>query len=359
MRTVHLLTFHGSVNYGAVLQAYALHKAIMDAGAPCLVIDYNRITHHRNYLKIPKSSLKGYAYLLSKWPAKWKLHRKFDRFTTSNMRLTKTFNGYPAMSKTDFESDAAFVVGSDQIWNCQMTNDNTHYYLDFTESKNKYSYAASLGVSDIADWKNKETLGSLLRDFRAISVREESAADILQQEFGLSSTVVCDPTFLLTADRWSSIIPRMERKPYVVLFMFNNNETVIRAARELADAHQLELVNIAYMVKHVEGAKNVSNLSPEEWLAYIKNASYVFTDSFHGFALSLNFNKQVWVALSNTKRNSRILDLANRYGIAHRIVTDTVSKTDIDYVAVNEKIDADRQHSLNFLQEILHDANCQ
>ena len=359
MRTVYLLTFHGSVNYGAVLQAFALHKAIMDTGAPCSVIDYNRKTHHRNYLTIPKTSLKGFVYQCLQYPKKWKLHRKFDRFTTSKMRLTKTFNGYPAISKTDFESDAAFVVGSDQIWNCQMTNDNTHYYLDFTESKNKYSYAASLGVSDIADWKNKETLGSLLREFRAISVREESAADILQQEFGLSSTVVCDPTFLLTEEQWAPIIPNINRKPYVLLFMFSRNETVIRAAKELAAAHQLQLINIPYMLKHISGAKNVGNLSPEEFLAYIKNASYVFTDSFHGFALSLNFNKQVWVALSNTKRNSRILDLANRYGIAHRIVTDTVSKTDIDYVAVNEKIDADRQHSLNFLQEILHDANCQ
>lgn len=356
-RTVNLLTFHGSVNYGAALQAYALHKTVADMGLPCQVVDYNRKTQHRGYLAIHKASWKGIVYQLLRLPSRWRLHRKFNRFVKRRMMLTPSYDGYPALTKGCFGEEDIFIVGSDQIWNCDITEGNYHYYLDFTESKNKYSYAASLGVTNISHWTNKEQIQTLLQKFSKISVREESAAAVLEQEFGLSSQVVCDPTFLLTAEQWSAILPKLERKPYVLLFIFDSNETVLQAARDMAAKYHLELVNIAYAVKNVPGAKNVSGLSPEQWLAYIKNAAFVFTDSFHGFALSLNFNKQVWVAINNAKRGCRILDVANRYGCSHRIIGDAFVEAQIDYDVVNRRMDKDRQHSLSFLQGILNEAN--
>ena len=37
---VGVLTFHETVNYGAMLQTYALQKHINSLGIPCVVIDY-------------------------------------------------------------------------------------------------------------------------------------------------------------------------------------------------------------------------------------------------------------------------------------------------------------------------------
>ena len=97
-------------------------------------------------------------------------------------------------------------------------------------------------------------------------------------------------------------------------------------------------------------------MGPDEWLGYIKNAEYIFTNSFHGFSLSLNYNKQVWVALTAGSRNSRILDLAKRYGVMDRVINNGFNCSPINYDNVNTKIEADRIHSLKFLEEVFNES---
>ena len=82
MKTVYILTFAGSVNYGAALQGYALYKAVSDMGYPCKIIDYNRTLHHKNYIlpSFQKSSLKGKALKLLMSGDRRVLSRKFDSF---------------------------------------------------------------------------------------------------------------------------------------------------------------------------------------------------------------------------------------------------------------------------------------
>ncbi len=355
MKKVYLLTFHGSVNYGAVLQAYALYRTLNGMGCKCKVIDYNRERHHKNFLAIQKSGLKSVIVQLLQLPSKRSLHKKFDSFTKKNMDLTASFNGHGALNNGQFEKDAVYITGSDQVFNCQLTEDNFHYYFDFTDSPNKYSYAASFGVSDIDDWKCKDKVVELLKDFKAISVREESGQKIIKDNLGIDSQVVCDPTFLLEREQWSQLTKPVREDKYIALFMLSKNNELIGHAKAFAKEKGLKILNLAYTVKGLDGIEDRKNLSPQEWLSYIKNAQYVFTNSFHGFALSLNFNKQVWVALSKIGRNSRIVDLANRYGVSDRIIENELCKNDIDYEKVNERIHADRILSKQFLEAIINE----
>lgn len=355
MKKVYLLTFHGSVNYGAVLQAYALYKTLDIMGYDCKVIDYNRERHHKNFLTIQKTGLKSIAVQLLQLPSKYSLHKKFDYFTKTNMSLTESYNGHEALLNARFEDDAVYITGSDQVFNCQLTEDNFHYYFDFTNSLNKYSYAASFGVSDIDDWKCKDKVLSLLKQFKAISVREESGQKIIKDNLGVESQVVCDPTFLLDKEQWSKLAKPIKEDKYIALFMLSRNDDLIKQARAFAKEKGLKILNLAYTVKGIDGIEDRKKLGPQEWLSYIKNAQYVFTNSFHGFALSLNFNKQVWVALSKIGRNSRIVDLAKRYGVEGRIIEDNLSVEDINYELVNDKILADKNNSKHFLEAILNE----
>ena len=360
MSNVYVLTFHGSVNYGAVLQAYALTKTINDMGYNCKAIDYNRNLHHKNYIKIQPSSLKGKIYQILKFRTKYLTHKKFDNFSKKYIRLTpESYDGFNTIESRDFKSDDIFIAGSDQIWNCELTENNFHYYFDFTDSKNKYSYAASFGVSDISNWKKKDTALKYLKNFKRISVREESASKIIKDHLNVDSSVVCDPTFLLDKDKWSQIAIPKQKDKYVLLFLLGRNDELIEKAKELAAKENMQVINIAYTVSNVDGAINVSCVSPEEWLGYIKNAECVFTNSFHGFALSLNFNKQFYVALSSGGRNSRIVDLAKRYGVEDRILNENcaVGQSQINYDEVNKKIIDDRSKSIRFLGEILNESN--
>ncbi len=355
MKKVYLLTFHGSVNYGAVLQAYALYKTLNLMGSDCKVIDYNRKRHHKNFLAIQKTGIKSIVVQLLKLPSKYSLHKKFDDFTKSNMRLTNSYNGHNALFEGEFERDAVYITGSDQVFNCQLTDDNFHYYFDFTDSPNKYSYAASFGVSEIDDWKSKDEVLRLLKQFNKISVREESGQKIITKHLGIDSKVVCDPTFLIDKEQWSKVAKPIQHENYIALFMLSKNEELIKQAKSFAKEKGLKIINLAYTVKGIDGIEDRKNLCPQEWLGYIKNAQYVFTNSFHGFALSLNFNKQVWVALSKIGRNSRIVDLANRYGVDDRIIGDELSRNTIDYERVNGKIGADRLRSRQFLEAIINE----
>lgn len=231
---VYLLTFHGSVNYGAVLQALALSKTLGSLGYACEVIDYNRELHHKNFLKSYSKSFKGKLYQALQYPQKFKLHKKFDNFIKANMPLSsKAYNGFGALSSEVFDENAAFIVGSDQVWNCELTENNYHYFLDFTASENKFSYAASFGVSDISGWENKARVLELLQQFKSISVREESGAEIIKKELNRESTVVCDPTFLLEKSDWEQVASLNDRGKYVLLFMLSYNKDLHERAREL------------------------------------------------------------------------------------------------------------------------------
>lgn len=356
MKKVYLLTFHGSVNYGAVLQGYALAKTIQDMGYECQIIDYNRKTHHKNYLQIKSDNFKVIVYSMIHFPNKYILNKRFNTFAKNNLIMTKeSYDGFGALNNFKFEKDAIFLIGSDQVWNCKLTENNYHYFLDFVDTNLKYSYAASFGISDISNWNNKNKVSELLKQFKKISVREESGQKILEKEFNIDSKVVCDPTFLLNSKQWDCIIKKEYRKKYILLFMLTYNQTLVDRALEVSVEKNIPIINIAYTVRHIPGIKSVKNLSPNEWLAYIKGAEYVFTNSFHGFALSLNFQRQVWVALTQGNRNSRILDLASRYGIIDRVISDgSMELSPINYSKLTEVMEQDRLRSRKILEEMLN-----
>ena len=83
----------------------------------------------------------------------------------------------------------------------------------------------------------------------------------------------------------------------------------------------------------------------------------MITDSFHGTAFALNFNKQFIEILPNTKTGSRNQSILNLTGLADRIVTDyedfSIANRKIDYVKVNNILQREREKSLNIIKKML------
>lgn len=76
------------------------------------------------------------------------------------------------------KEDDIFIAGSDQIWNPAWTEDA--YFLNFVPDYNgKIAYAASIGTNSVSQ-AYLEHIVPLLNRFDFISVREESAKEILQ-----------------------------------------------------------------------------------------------------------------------------------------------------------------------------------
>lgn len=61
--------------------------------------------------------------------------------------------------------------------------------------------------------------------------------------------------------------------------------------------------------------KTFYNTSLIEWLVLFKNASFVYTDSFHGVMFSLKYNRPFVTYYKEKDRASRFLDLEQRFGL--------------------------------------------
>ena len=100
--------------------------------------------------------------------------------------------------------------------------------------------------------------------------------------------------------------------------------------------------------------------SIEQWLRYMSGAEFVVTDSFHGLAFSLIYNKQFVVISPNNGLNSRLIDLLKLVGLENRhffddedVPYERIVNEKIDYNMVNRRLDAQRERSWSFIREAL------
>ena len=158
MKKVGIITFHAAKNYGACLQAYALQVATRAMGVYSIIIDYQP---NSVYLQYKKFNLKKYftaanirqglqllvSDLIYAMPNA-KGNAAFSRFKKEYMLLTKELYRTSAQMKTQIPWFDAVIVGSDQVWNTEITGGVDPIYMleNFHAPTKKISYAASLGL---------------------------------------------------------------------------------------------------------------------------------------------------------------------------------------------------------------------
>ena len=252
-----------------------------------------------------------------------------------------------------------FVAGSDQIWNYNLTDSDFYYFLDFPKKHlKKVSYAGSFGLSAI-DEKHKEKIDTLLNDFDYLSVRENQASKIIKELSGKDVPVVCDPTLLLTKEDWENIATKKEKKSgYIFVYTVFNSDRIWEYAEELSKKTGLPVKTISYSKLHKRNACYDYTAGPDDWVSYMLNADYVITNSFHGVAFSVNFNKNFFFDMPPEKAGvgSRISDITARYALSDRnISAPGFSYTDAapDFTTANEKLCEDRDFSFRFIDSFL------
>lgn len=329
---VGILNFHFANNYGAVLVPFAMKKAIEAMGYQAEIINYA-------------------AQKFSRQPAFVKFRGKFLS------PLSKEFSNIEELRKCH-DAWSRVVVGSDQVWRMFQTD---IYMLEWVYGKcSLISYAASYGHDIYEGSIPKSDACALLHRFDAISVRENSGVDICRNDFDVDALQVVDPTLLLSAEAYTRVIDaekvQVPDEPYVCgVFLsaqsasYPNNPNI--------------LLDIRSKYKFVNPIKNEQNqFRPVgEWLALIKNAKYVITDSFHGAVFSIIFNKQfVTLMHEGFNGNARIPSLLESLGIdQNRIlysindITVDTFREKIDYTKVNAKLAPLRHKAFKFLKDAL------
>lgn len=364
---IGISSYHNSINYGAVLQIYALKKNLEKLGGEVSVIDYRAINSEyadfsfskgRQTMGVPRASLKFLFYHMSSKKLIVNKMNKFADFVNSNLNLTRKYDYIE-----DFinESNLDLVIcGSDQIWNPEITNGfNKMMFGDFNSSTiKKYSYAASVGDVKIIDTKDRKTVFlELIKNFDAISVREKELAEFIKDNVDEDPLVVLDPTLLLDADEYLPIIDTTKLKEkYVLVYQLSRYPRVIEIARNLSKLYNIKIVEI--INNPYEFPRNKSMLfdvSPSEFLNLIKNAEYVVTNSFHGTAFSIIFKKNFYTVASRS-RNSRITNLLLTLGLSDRLINendDEFLSDKINYEEVDVLLSRERETSINYLKTVL------
>lgn len=362
---IGILTFHRAVNYGAVLQAYALQKAIGGLGAQAEMIDY-----HNRYIEscydpysLQGNKIKALLKIVLLGRLRSKKNKSFAHFSEKYMNLSAAhYEDSEALKKAEPLYDA-FVTGSDQVWNTDCADFDPAYFLTFVKDQNKKnSYAASFGFTTVPEGYGAE-YKKRLSGYRNISVREESGKQIIKQVTGRDVPVVLDPTLLLTEKDWSAVAARVPQKGYILVYTVLHSDGLLDYARKLSKEKGLPVLYLNDKSFENRDITYIRGASPEDFLGYFRYAEYVVTNSFHGTVFSTIFKRpfasEIRVAKEGKPcKNERSEQLLCSLGIPQRILSDQMDiDAPVDWESVETKLDTMRWQSFEYLNMIVDEKN--
>jgi len=358
---IKLLTFSKASSYGAVLQCFALSRVLENMGHDIELIDLP--LQGTNYEK--QKRFIDYLILLIHFPTfylrlkeKVKFHnlrKKLSEFRTKQFPQYEEYEVVKNKITSNFynEDNVCFIVGSDQVWNPDLTKGLSDlFFLSFVPARyKKIAYAASFGI-DIWNYKEQEfEIGNYLKEFNAISIRETSGVDICANVFNLKAQLVLDPTLLL--DNYN--------------YLIGNDVKIVKNAvighKFVVSKGWYELLKYVAKTRGIKRIRqNIHNdiLSVEEWIKTIAESDFVVTDSFHVMVFSIIFRKEFIILPSYNSRSGRmlslldILDLRDRYYEKYEdVYSDNRWIAPIDYNRVHDNLKLLRQESMKFLKNAL------
>lgn len=337
-KKIYTLTFHHVLNNGGVIQAYALQRFLKESGFETKIINYLPTYFLFQTYRPAKGFMKTWE--------KIKKIRTFAKFRKHFLEIdSQVIRASSQLAKID---DAyAVIVGSDQVWNPRLTGgnvDRTFYLESLPAGTKKISYAASSGGESLL--KNSELVTSWLSSFTFLGVRESGLSCELESELGLEgSEVVLDPSLII--DDYSEVIDsrRVPEGGFLLTYIVASGDTL-----RSFDAYISKLkASLGVKVVHI-GVKDINsadvtmkNVGPREWLAFIQKAGLVVTNSFHGVALSLKFERQfVFFPNHNEALNQRqetlLASLALEGRTAEKFESASFKLPQIDYESISPRL---------------------
>lgn len=341
LKKIKIITIHFGTNHGSVLQAYALSNYLKSVGCDAQIIDYvpdrykiwnSLVSKRRGQYPLP--------VILAYYPVavlkSFRTRKIFEGFLKKNLNLTERYNSNEELKIKPPEAEA-YISGSDQVWNNDYNGSNEFsYFLDFApEESKRIAYAASFGKENISEEDYVSGIKPLLKAFDAVSVRESDAQNILN-ELEIPSTHVVDPVFLLTKEQWKQFgNPMPKNEPYILVYVMDGlyNE-LLDYAQTLKEKTGNKIYVVSFKKIKDERITRCFHLAnPKDFIGLIDNADTVVTNSFHGTAFSVLFQKK-FVSIGKEKYNSRMISLLEKLDLkSHFVVSglnlsaDAVEKT--------------------------------
>lgn len=358
MKSIGILTYHYPINYGAVLQTYALYcyiRTVTDGDVT--VVNYVPKNIKSGFflnIRSVKDFVHNLVVLIFIIPLLSK-KLKFKCFLRSYLNLTPRYSTY---DKIEYGKYDAVVTGSDQVFSPDRIG-NIAYYQPFKKEcwQKKIAFSPSFGIHEFTD-DVEAKISQYISDFDYISCREECGAEFISKIRNETVLNTIDPVFLLDQKEWNNICyHRPTNRNYILIYDLNGKENLIKIAKRICNGKDIIIISsdplakIKYM--HYGITKIIIDAGIEDFVTYIKYADAIVTDSFHGTAMAIIFRKNFYSFIALKNASSRIYSLLDKLALFKRIVKypDRVCETEIQY---NEKLISDWIYrSKQFLNEAL------
>lgn len=364
---IAILTYNLGMNYGGILQAYAMLETL------------KRLDHQPKLLYIKskyKHNWKGLIrkYVLSSFTSRYNnlkyeeeiyqnTFKFIEKYINPKTSPLEKYEDFLDITKKNYD---AYIVGSDQVWRAKLYKYIDYAFFDFVKSEKPIflSYAPSFGV-DTWDYTKEETLKykQQIQRFSGVSVREDSGVELCKKYFEKEAIHVLDPTMLLTASDYRKLI-KSENEPKHDGELLNYILDESNEKKELIDMVSKELHTKPFKINAISyNSKNIEDMvypTVTSWIKGFDDAKYVVTDSFHGCAFAILFNKP-FIVYGNAQRGmARFKSLLNMFDLEDRLVysineiSDSKIQKNIDWDRVNIKLDKYRNISKNYIIEALN-----
>lgn len=338
-------------NYGGLLQCFALQTVLKRIGHDAVVVRRERDRFNKPFILKFKNFAKniirvciGRRWVKNITQEQWNFisqHtqnfvNKYIQSKTPRLITNSQLKEY--ISKNHFDG---YVVGSDQVWRPRYSPCITNYFLDFAENADvrRVAYAASFGVDE---WEFSADItprcAQLAQKFDAVSVREASAVGLCNQYLGVDALHVLDPTMLLEKEDYIAVV-EAEKEPksagnlfcYVLDKAAEKDEAIARVADSLHLQPFTCMPSLNASFENLKKDIDACVFPPvTRWLRGFMDADMVITDSFHGCAFSIIFNKPFWVIGNVARGMARFHSLLSIFGLESRLL-DVNNLTNVDW----------------------------
>ena len=339
-KKIGLLTFPTVTNHGGYLQTFATYNLLKESSYDVTVINYrnkSHLAHEYRALFIKKDIRCAYINF-----------KRFLMFRSAQKRFllgSMTTN----IKNLDTSKFDIVIVGADIVWNYStpFLGRDPVYFGKGLEDKFLISYAASMGNSEPSKSIPKYVTGGL-KNFSFISARDQNTIDILDV-VNQKGTITLDPCLIYDYSA-HEIIPKIKRN-YILIYAFEFTDNDILELKAFAKKRKLEIISIGFNSKYSWCDKNIMVLDPLEFLGYYKNASRVFTSTFHGVLFAIKYEKIFAVRINPTieKKVNTILD---GFKLTGQIIGESLTwclENEIDYLHVAIKMKDEVEKSRKFL----------
>lgn len=359
MKKIGIMSMQRVINYGSFLQAYGLRKVLKQIGCDVQFVDYKI---EKPIVEAKKKSIISKVfknYNIFKYIQREKMDKalsnKYEEFLNI-LGIKKEKNYNPDIDM--------LLIGSDEVFNCLQSSKNVGYSRElFGKSYENIAvntYAACFGsvtYDNLKKYNVDKEIANLLNNIKNISVRDENSKNIVKKLTNREARINLDPVIICDFED-ELLNKKVEHTNYIIIYAYKGriSKEEARKIKRFARKTNKKIISIGV---YQEVADINLLLDPFEMLAYIKNADFVITDTFHGTIFSIKFNV-AFATIIRESNKQKLGDLLRRFNLSNRKCTNlsnlgNLYYNKIEFNKVNEIIEEEKEKTMKYLNEIINE----